>query len=225
MKKILVFLSIFIMIFSGCKSEKIPDNKEIPTESGIHFEGETILPKEDPPEKMETVPGKEFEFKPGVVIGKREPLENSWVLRISSPSEKAEVLFWNHSKNEKQSETDRPVILIESSEELKSFVMDMEGIYFQGESENSAGSHLKKYGEDFFENSVLLISHIRSGSGSVKYEVIGADIREGKCVLTVSAKIPEIGTADIADWLVICEKPKEFFEGAKDFTLEITTIR
>jgi len=88
--------------------------------------------------------------------------------------------------------------------------------------ENSADKQLKKYGGEFFENNVLIISHIRASSGSVRYSVSGIDISGGKFTVRVYAEIPEVGTADIADWFIIIEQPKDSVEGISEYEMRIS---
>ncbi|MBQ4546871.1 MAG: hypothetical protein IJA17_06920 [Oscillospiraceae bacterium] len=148
--------------------------------------------------------------------------EKSFVLRSNSPSGESDYLLWYHAENEKKTKSDRPVIVIENMDELISLLMDTEGIYFWGDMENSADKQLKKYGGEFFENNVLIISHIRASSGSVRYSVSGIDISGGKFTVRVSAEIPEVGTADIADWFIIIEQPKDSVEGISEYEMRIS---
>lgn len=67
---------------------------------------------------------------------------------------------------------------------------------------------LSQFDSSFFSSYVLAVIPRTSGSGSVRYQPrlsAGAD-----CILiTVDAQVPEIGTCDMADWLVMVPVPRK----------------
>ena len=149
-------------------------------------------------------------------------LENTYVLRANGMGNGAEETMWSrYAANEKNSKTDKPIMFFDSAEKLKSFYVDMEGTYQFGSGKDSAKEKILSYDKDYFEENALIIIHIRSGSGSVRYTVTDVDISGETCNITVNAKMPEVGTADMADWFVIIEQPKTEIENCGTFKLKI----
>ena len=71
---------------------------------------------------------------------------------------------------------------------------------------------IKDYSDDFFENSFLVIILLHENSGSNRHEVEGV-YDNGDIV--INRLIPELGSADMAQWSIIIEldnnnKPEEF---------------
>lgn len=62
------------------------------------------------------------------------------------------------------------------------------------------------YDDAFFENNSLLMIYVTSGSGSLRYGVSGVSIENGElCVHVKLTNNPEIGTCDMAGWLIAVE--------------------
>lgn len=148
-----------------------------------------------------------------------EAMENSYVKRVSTLS--SNYIIWYHAENEQADEKDRPIVVIENIDELTSFLMDMDGLYFQSYGENSAGTLLRGYDEAFFEENVIILTHLKSSSGSVRYTITGIDVSGGLCVMSIKAEMPEVGTADMADWFAFAELPKSALAGCEDYIIYI----
>lgn len=73
------------------------------------------------------------------------------------------------------------------------------------------------YTEEFFLNSRLVCAVVESGSGSNRYEIAG--LAHNSVIIRMQA--PEIGTADMAAWLLVAEVDA-MFDGAD--TLEMVII-
>lgn len=73
---------------------------------------------------------------------------------------------------------------------------------------------IKKYDEAFFEESFLLFALLEEGSGSVRHEVKGLerDPADGSILVVVDRFVPEWCTADMAEWHIILELPKNLAE-------------
>lgn len=156
---------------------------------------------------------------PGNPNQNAEAMENSYVKRVSTLS--SNYIIWYHAENERADEMDRPIVVIENIDELNSFLMDMDGLYFQSYEENSAGTILRGYDEAFFEENVIILTHIQSNSGSVRYTVTGINVSGGLCTMNISAEMPEIGTADMADWFIFVEVPKDAVSGCSSYKMNI----
>ena len=61
---------------------------------------------------------------------------------------------------------------------------------------------LSHFDDAFFEDFVLAVIPRTSSSGSVRFQHRIA-VRQDRVVITVDAQVPEIGTCDMADWLVM----------------------
>ena len=67
------------------------------------------------------------------------------------------------------------------------------------------------YGEDFFENGRLLAVVVEEGSGSVLHELSPQGLERDR--VTVLRRVPEVGTCDIAAWLILAEVDSSFRDG------------
>ncbi|MBR2888702.1 MAG: hypothetical protein IKC09_00320 [Oscillospiraceae bacterium] len=66
------------------------------------------------------------------------------------------------------------------------------------------------YGEEFFAENYLVLIPAASASGSVRY-VADAYVAEEKISIVLEGRMPEIGTADMADWLLLVVLPRDQF--------------
>ena len=67
------------------------------------------------------------------------------------------------------------------------------------------------YGEDFFENGRLLAIVVEEGSGSVRHELAPQGLERDR--VTVLRRVPEVGTCDMAAWLILAEVDSSFRDG------------
>lgn len=74
------------------------------------------------------------------------------------------------------------------------------------------------YDDAFFENNYLLMIYVTSGSGSLRYGVSGVSIENGElCVHVKLTNNPEIGTCDMAGWLIAVEAEDSIISGCVSF--------
>ena len=77
--------------------------------------------------------------------------------------------------------------------------------YYHGEFLNACS----KYDDTFFASKNLLIIYRAEGSGSVRHELAGIAKRaDGKWKVVVNRICPEVGTCDMAAWLILIEADK-----------------
>lgn len=71
---------------------------------------------------------------------------------------------------------------------------------------------VEKYDEQFFELNALVFVFRCQGSGSIRHNVSGVMVEEDVLYVDLDVLQPEIGTADMAEWIIIIEIPKNFTE-------------
>ncbi|MEL7608955.1 MAG: hypothetical protein AAGU74_05575 [Bacillota bacterium] len=105
-----------------------------------------------------------------------------------------------------------PVISVESAAALSEF-LEAGSEFYQFDiaygGEESFVDAAKKYDDAFFADHLLLILCTQETSGSIRHEIAGAPIAEGKLTVIVKAVVPEIGTDDMADWFIVLEIAKD----------------
>ena len=69
-----------------------------------------------------------------------------------------------------------------------------------------AESLIAAYSEDYFAHHSLLLVRVTEGSGSIRHEILALT---GSTV-TVRRIVPEVGTCDMASWLLVAEVPSMF---------------
>lgn len=63
-----------------------------------------------------------------------------------------------------------------------------------------------QYDETFFEKNYLIFVLLEEGSGSIRHEVRSVEQTEDKKIrISIDRKVPELGTADMAQWHIILE--------------------
>lgn len=65
-----------------------------------------------------------------------------------------------------------------------------------------------KYNEDFFKTKALIVIGLRETSGSIRHEVKKVTKEDGKINIKIDRIVPEIGTADMAEWEIYIEVNK-----------------
>ncbi|KPU42865.1 hypothetical protein OXPF_36330 [Oxobacter pfennigii] len=113
-----------------------------------------------------------------------------------------------------------PVISVEDKASLEEFVKGARE-YFQvdtayGDSEAFAGI-LDKYDDEYFEKNYLLILYTQEPSGSIRHKIKDTSIDGDTLTVIVEAIVPEMGTADMADWFMVLEFNKEEIKGCEKF--------
>ena len=71
------------------------------------------------------------------------------------------------------------------------------------------------YGDSFFEAHRLLAVVAEAGSGSVRFSLAGVTDSQAE----ICREVPEVGTCDMAAWLILAEVPPVFEDGQ---TLAVT---
>lgn len=86
----------------------------------------------------------------------------------------------------------------------------------------SAFDGLNVYNEEYFEGGVLYVIRLQEHSGSVRHEVTDVQVRGEVVIVDIDRIVPEIGTADMAQWHIFIEIPKEQDPGG---TMEVQLNR
>ncbi len=207
------------------EAEKLPGEKlpgEKPEEPAPIPEEEPAEEKEEDSDMKKNNGGFSFISGPSDSGKDAAAIENTFVLRANGMGKDAEETMWRlYAANEKISKTDKPIMVFDSADKLKSFYTDMEGTYQFGSGEGSAKEKILSYDEKYFEENALIIIHIQSNSGSVRYTVTDVNVSGGTCNIAVNAKMPEVGTMDMADWFILIEQPKTAIGNCDAFKLKI----
>ncbi len=67
-----------------------------------------------------------------------------------------------------------------------------------------------QYDEAFFEENYLIFVLLEEGSGSISHEVRSVEQTEDKKIrISIDRKVPEVGTADMAEWHIILELSRD----------------
>lgn len=76
---------------------------------------------------------------------------------------------------------------------------------------------LERYNEEFFTEGSLIILYLEEGSGSIRHSVSGVLIKKDCLSVTVTSKIPELCTDDMAYWAILIPISKDY----ADLPLEV----
>lgn len=95
---------------------------------------------------------------------------------------------------------DIPMVFVASVEEMEALKRACSG--YAGESV------FAKYDADFFAKNRLVVLYVSAGSGSTRFAIDSMSLHADRMTVTVSATSPEIGTADMAAWLLFGEVSK-----------------
>ena len=82
---------------------------------------------------------------------------------------------------------------------------------------------LDRYNEEFFTEGSLIILYLEEGSGSIRHSIGLVGIEKDQLSVTVTSKVPEVFTDDMAYWAILIPISKEY----ADLPLEVeyTTAR
>ncbi len=146
----------------------------------------------------------------------------------------AEVLEQEYNKNDKihfvrsyrqTTKTAYPyIVVIKSTEELKSYYDDNKTVWYfdskpNGDDSVSFNEAIKKYDNEFFKENALIFVVTEEGSGSIRYTDVNID---GSTIRAKKHK-PEVYTCDMAYWHIIIELPKtDPAFSQKKFNVEIS---
>lgn len=77
----------------------------------------------------------------------------------------------------------------------------------------SDGSDIQEYvmyDDKFFEEKMLAVTVVNENSGSIGHKVTGVELTsDGGAVISIERSIPEVGTCDMASWLILVELDKD----------------
>ena len=106
---------------------------------------------------------------------------------------------------------------INSAGELKDYYESNKGIYQFQQGYYSEASMADdvfendgRYGEAFFAQSLLLFVILQEGSGSIRHRVEPARLENGLLAVRITRIIPEVGTADMAQWHIVMALDRTF---------------
>ena len=112
-------------------------------------------------------------------------------------------------------------LIIGSTDSLANYLAQFGSMSFDSEGNPVPIPEIEKlkaaYTEDFFRSCRLLCVVVESGSGSNRFELASQGLYRD--AVTVLAHIPEVGTCDMAAWLLVAEVDTMFDDGD---TLEVT---
>lgn len=124
------------------------------------------------------------------------------------------------SDNYTGQDLDIPLTPLYSATELEAFLVAWLNEYAVEEVMS-----IKKYDSAFFaEYALIPVAITFSPSGSIKYEVVSAMHDGDRLTVVVSKTIPEIGTCDVAEWLLLAEVKKSDITDIKSFDMKVYTI-
>ena len=113
-------------------------------------------------------------------------------------------------------------VIVDSVKSLEEYLSGFESLMWDGEGNTIPIAELdaleKTYTKDFFRNGHLLCVVVESGSGSNRFELHSLT----RNTVTVQMHVPEVGTCDMAAWLLVAEVDTVFNDGD---TLEVNIIR
>lgn len=105
--------------------------------------------------------------------------------------------------------------IIGSVESLAEYLSGFESLMWDGEGNTVPIAELEAlketYTEEFFETKRLLCVVVESGSGSNRYEIASQGLLRDS--VTILSHIPEMGTCDMAVWLLVAEVDTMFDDG------------
>lgn len=90
-------------------------------------------------------------------------------------------------------------------------VQELETVLKQIRALGKEFSDPETYDAAFFEANFLVLIPAQSTSGSVRFNAVAAAENE-KITITLTGKLNGVGTADMADWLVLVSMPKTTFD-------------
>ena len=106
-------------------------------------------------------------------------------------------------------------VVIGSVESLEEYLSGFGSLAWDGEGNTVPIAALDKlkesYSEDFFLTRRLLCIVVEAGSGSNRYEIAAQGLLRDS--VTVLVHIPEVGTCDMAAWLLVAEVDTMFEDG------------
>ena len=122
-----------------------------------------------------------------------------------------------------------PIFKFDSKSELEAFMSEYADSFTFDQRYNEIPSFseaVAAYGEDFFATHSLLCVYMVSGSGSFRFGVRDVQIKDTTLnVLVEQTNTPEVGTDDMAGWLLIVEQSKADLAGIKVYDAQYVGIK
>ena len=107
------------------------------------------------------------------------------------------------------------IVKIKTTRELKDYYDNNRaiyqfhiGYYSEASMADDVFSELSVYNDGFFEHKLLLFIILQEGSGSVRHRVESVVSTNGALSVNIARIVPEIGTADMAQWHIALELDK-----------------
>lgn len=110
-----------------------------------------------------------------------------------------------------------PIFKMDTLSELNAFVTKANGYKYIWNSFNEVAD---KYDEAFFEDNTLLLIYVGEGSGSIRHKVWNVTRKGQKLNVEIERIVPEVGTCDMAGWLITVELRKMDIAGCTEFTAD-----
>ena len=124
----------------------------------------------------------------------------------AAPSEPEDYAFTAKifRTNGYHSDTEYPkVILVENKQVLEQYLQSAKELYDLGEDFSAA---VAAYDDDWFSSNQLVIVLLEEGSGSIRHTVTRVT-RTPEPLIQIDRDVPEVGTADMAEWHILVELP------------------
>ena len=116
---------------------------------------------------------------------------------------------------------------ITSLEEMNDYVEANQELYHL--NTNGFTDAVKQYDDDYFKENDLILVLLEEGSGSIEHRVLGMTAtplenqeKQYEIQPMIQRTIPEVGTADMAEWHILIEISKEY--GASESKLLLPSI-
>lgn len=161
-------------------------------------------------------------FGPNPVITPGKTEGNAVILH---PLEQVQYVRTNSTSN--RNGVSYPVItVIGSRQELEAYYNRYKGSYRLDGGENAGFWKLcEEYDDAFFAEHDLILALVEEGSGSNRHEVQGlGKAEDGTWQILGLRKIPEAGTADMAQWHILMPVAKNIVTAGDAFAMNLTTV-
>ncbi|MCQ2537238.1 MAG: hypothetical protein MJ124_02440 [Lachnospiraceae bacterium] len=116
-------------------------------------------------------------------------------------------------------------VVITSRAELDEYYNQNKNTYNLGTIDSTSVNFIKKcekYDDAFFAENNLVLILLESGSGSVRYDINSVNKTKDGIMVGINPRMPEVGTADMAEWHVILEISKK--DVSKETKIEVSMI-
>jgi len=102
-------------------------------------------------------------------------------------------------------------VIVRSEEELRSFSKQLMPTSTNGSNEEYISKLTgEQYDEEFFKDHLLVFITVGESSGSNRHELTSVTEDNGVLTININRLMPEIGTADMAGWLITIELSNDY---------------